>query len=380
MMRPRRLLGVLGLVVLTSMTSCTSFSSSRSPSMDKTGWITHCFGRFLIDLPPDAIINTGHYLWGNRIEKLADTQDELESRVNRRESELRNSPHDSKGALFIRRVDLGHGSVGLLSWSSDVSTEMYRLDTYFASSPTRRAYYRRGDISIDREVRGIEISTEIARNIRSRGPNEIPSEPGFCIDQAYIAGDSFQVERFGVGVTFPEHPGARFEFRSSTGSELNSLLERVDGFVQNMLATVAGVERLRKGKHPVGSLPGEEYLVAGSNKGQRAYTFMWEVQGKEESLIEPNLTAGLAVLERSNENGKPPPPAFKSDKEALELWDTIVDSIRVRPTSSSPRGGNAGPSPAPKPATPGGQTLGDDYVYEEFLSSLKPKDNWLDDL
>lgn len=71
---------------------------------------------------------------------------------------------------------------------------------------------------------------------------------------------------------------------------------------------------------------------------------MWEVQGKEESLTEPNLTAGLAVLERSNENGKPPPPAFKSDKEALELWDAIVDSIRVRPTYSSPRGGNAGPS------------------------------------
>ncbi|MFX5756308.1 T6SS immunity protein Tli4 family protein, partial [Acinetobacter baumannii] len=92
----------------------------------------------------------------------------------------------------------------------------------------------------------------------------------------------------------------------------------------------AGMETLRKGKHPVGSLPGEEYLVAGSDKGQRGYTFMWEVQGKEESLTEPNLTAGLAVLERSNENGKPPPPAFKSDKEALELWDTIVDSIRVR--------------------------------------------------
>ncbi|MCO2091868.1 hypothetical protein FA411_27230, partial [Pseudomonas aeruginosa] len=63
-----------------------------------------------------------------------------------------------------------------------------------------------------------------------------------------------------------------------------------------------------------------------------------------------------------------------------DRWDTIVDSIRVRPTSSSPRGGNAGPSPAPKPATPGGQTLGDHYVYEEFLSSLKPKDSWLDDL
>lgn len=25
--------------------------------MDKTGWITHCFGRFLIDLPPKTDAN-----------------------------------------------------------------------------------------------------------------------------------------------------------------------------------------------------------------------------------------------------------------------------------------------------------------------------------
>lgn len=74
-MHPRRLLAVLGVVVLTSMTSCTSFSSSRSSSMDKTGWITHCFGRFLIDLPPDAVINAGYYLWGDRIEYLDDNHD-----------------------------------------------------------------------------------------------------------------------------------------------------------------------------------------------------------------------------------------------------------------------------------------------------------------
>ncbi|MFV9464091.1 T6SS immunity protein Tli4 family protein [Pseudomonas aeruginosa] len=380
MMHPRRLLAVLGVVVLTSMTSCTSFSSSRSSSMDKTGWITHCFGRFLIDLPPDAVINAGYYLWGDRIEYLDDKPTELAARVDRLEQEWRTQRHKSKGNMFLRKIDFGNESVGLLSWSSEVASKTYLLDTYVTSKPTWHAYRWKGKVSVDREQHAVEISRALARNLRSRAPKEIPSEPGFCIDHAYIAGDSFQVERFGVGVTFPEHPGARFEFRSSTGAELNSLLERVDGFVQNMLSTFAGMETLRKGKHPVGSLPGEEYLVAGSNKGQRAYTFMWEVQGKEESLTEPNLTAGLAVLERSNENGKPPPPAFKSDKEALELWDTIVDSIRVRPTSSSPRGGNAGPSPAPKPATPGGQTLGDHYVYEEFLSSLKPKDSSLDDL
>lgn len=88
--------------------------------------------------------------------------------------------------------------------------------------------------------------------------------------------------------------------------------------MQELLSTFAGMETLRKGKHPVGSLPGEEYLVAGSDKGQRGYTFMWEVQGKEESLTEPNLTAGLAVLERSNENGKPPPLPSNRTKR---LWN-----------------------------------------------------------
>ncbi|MFO1877070.1 T6SS immunity protein Tli4 family protein [Pseudomonas aeruginosa] len=381
MMHPRRLFAVLGLVVLTSMTSCTSFSSSRSPSMDKTGWITHCFGRFLIDLPPDAAINAGYYLWGDNIQRLDGTPAELAARIAHREQELRNGIHKkTKESMFVRRAEDKAGAISLWSWDSNASLLSYRVDSYFVAHPKGEVFLYSGEVTHDKEKEGEEAINDISRSLRSREPKEAPTEPGFCIDHAYIAGDSFQDEEFGVGVTFPNHPGARFEFRSSTGSELNSLLERVDGFVQNMLATVAGVERLRKGKHPVGSLPGEEYLVAGSNKGQRAYTFMWEVQGKEESLTEPHLTAGLAVLERSNENGKPPPPAFKSDKEALELWDAIVDSIRVRPTSSSPRGGNAGPSPAPKPATPGGQTLGDDYVYEEFLSSLKPKDNWLDDL
>lgn len=220
--------------------------------------------------------------------------------------------------MFVRRAEDKAGAISLWSWDSNASLLSYRVDSYFVAHPKGEVFLYSGEVTHDKEKEGEEAINDISRSLRSREPKEAPTEPGFCIDHAYIAGDSFQDEEFGVGVTFPNHPGARFEFRSSTGSELNSLLERVDGFVQNMLATVAGVERLRKGKHPVGSLPGEEYLVAGSNKGQRAYTFMWEVQGKEESLTEPNLTAGLAVLERSNENGKPPPLPSNRTKR---LWN-----------------------------------------------------------
>ncbi|MEG6658742.1 T6SS immunity protein Tli4 family protein, partial [Pseudomonas aeruginosa] len=146
-----------------------------------------------------------------------------------------------------------------LSWSSEVASKTYLLDTYVTSKPTWHAYRWKGKVSVDREQRAIEMSRTLARNLRSRAPKEIPSGPGFCIDQAYIAGDNFQDEEFGVGVTFPNHPGVDFEFRSLTGAAQKNLLERVGGLMQELLSTFAGMETLRKGKHPVGSLPGEEY-------------------------------------------------------------------------------------------------------------------------
>jgi len=378
-MRLRQFFTVLGIVALTSITSCTSFSSSRNPSMDKTGWITHCFGRFLIDLPPQAEIRAGYYLWGDNIEALDDTPAALATRINQRELELKGQQHDSKGSMFIRRLDFGAGASGLLSWSSEVASKVYLLDTYVVSHPSGRAYRWKGKVSTDREPRAIELSTSLAHSLRSREPNEIPTEPGFCLDRAYIAGSNFQSERFDIGVTFPNHPGAHFEFTSSTGAEENRLLDRVSGFLAGAARMVAGIETLRK-RERGGPVPADEYLVAGTDKGQRIYTFAWEAQGKDDSITEPNISAALGVLERSpDSNGKPPAPPFKSDKEALELWDTIIGSIRLRPVSPASRGGNAGD---PSPAAPAGSTkaIDDDYAIEKFLADLKPNNNWMDEL
>ncbi|MDP9513233.1 T6SS immunity protein Tli4 family protein [Pseudomonas protegens] len=379
----RRLFTVLGLVALTSVASCTSFSSSRSPTMDKSGWITHCYGRFLIDFPPQAKINAGYDLWGIEIEGLEDTPTSLAAKIDQREIELKNQRHKTiQSSMFLRRVDLGEGATGLLSWSSDASTEMYRLDTYLVSKPEGRTYYRKGEISVDREHRGIEIATSLARNLRSRALNEIPTEPGFCIDRAYIAGDSFQSEDFDIGVTFPEHPRTFLSFRSSTGAEEDRLLDRVSGFLMGAAKMVAGIETLRK-RERGGAIPADEYLLAGSAKGQRTYTFLWEAQGKDESINEPHLKVELSVEEADDDDdGKPAAPAFKSDKAALELWDAIIDSIRLRPVSAPGRDNNAGlPSPPNGPQRMANNpSVDDDYALEEFLAELKPKDNWMDDL
>jgi len=340
----------LTLTALVGIAGCTPFqSSAQNTTVDKTEWVTHCFGRFLIDLPPQAQIRAGYDLWGVGIKRLDETSSSLVARINLREQELKIEKHDTKGHLFIKRLELENGATGLLSWFHDTSQETLLLDTYLVASPNKKFFQYPNKISIGREKQGIAFSNALAQNLRSLAPLEVPSDSGFCIDGAYISGSSFQREGFNVGVTFPDHPGAFFSFSTDTGAEEDQLLDRVGGFLAGAAKMVAGLETLRKGQRNIGPISAQEYLVAGSAEGQRAYSFAWESQGKDNSLLEPNITAGLGVLERdADSHGNPPPPAFRSDQEALELWDAIIDSIRLRP-------GAAGPSSAQNGVPDAGQ-------------------------
>ncbi|PPA72935.1 hypothetical protein C4E15_27455 [Achromobacter spanius] len=222
--------------------------------------------------------------------------------------------------------------------------EAYRLETYAVAQPAGRILRLEHLVSPDREEMTFGYVRSWTSNLRSREPLEIPTDPGFCIDGAFIAGSAFQVESFRIGVTFPNHPGAQFLFRSSTGAEENRLLERMGGFLMGVAKLVAGMTTLRKGERNVGPIQAEEYATAGSQEGQRLYSFTWESQGKDDSITEPNLAAQLGVLERNRDNqGNPPPPAFASDAEAVALWDAIVESIRLRPgaAGASSSQGNA---------------------------------------
>ncbi|RBL67884.1 hypothetical protein C3E98_029395, partial [Pseudomonas sp. MWU13-2625] len=176
MKRARCLITILGLIALSSVISCTSIFSSRNPAMDKSGWITHCYGRFLIDLPPQAKVKAGYGLWGSSIKALDDTPATLAVRVDQHERELKNQQHKKiQSNMFLRRLDFGGEATGLLFWASDASIGTYYLSTYALSKPTWRPYYWRVYMSQDRDHRGIDVATSLARNLRSRAPNEIPT-------------------------------------------------------------------------------------------------------------------------------------------------------------------------------------------------------------
>lgn len=299
--------------------------------MDTTRWVTHCFGRFLIDLPPGTQVRAGYRVWGDPIERLSWQASQAHERIGAREHELKNSPHESHGALLVRREEHGGGSASLVFWAAPFSTSAMLGETYLLAED--KVYVYSGTIAPEKVESALGFSGELSRRLRTRAVPQLPSEPGFCIEGGYISGNEFMGESFRAGITVPGHPGLQLTFRSATGAAENGLLERVGGFFRTeVLGAAVGMNTLRKGQRSVGRLAGEEYLVAGGEQQQRVYAFRWEFQGRDGSLAEPNLALEMGVMERDPDaEGNPPAPAFSTDAEALQLWDAMLESIRLRP-------------------------------------------------
>ncbi|OHV02014.1 hypothetical protein BLA34_06495 [Ralstonia solanacearum] len=346
-MRRRALLPMF--VVLAMVLPCRlGHAQAMAPKVqvERMGWKTFCFGRYLVDLPAEAKVSSSSRIVGIEIEPVpVERPALLKERVEARERELMASRHTSGESMLVRRVDQGNGSVSLLSWNSPRRKILMSQESYLVANNAWRAFKYSGEISASRQDRAISLFSLLATNIRSRSDSEIPIGPGFCIDQGFIAGSDYRSEGFQVGITLPQHPNALITIDASTGAEQDRLLERVDKFFATAVAAqLSGLKILRKRQRDVGPIEAEEYATAASGNGQRVYAFAWESQGKDKSLSEQNIVAALKVLEQSVITEHTPyRPAFKSDEEALQLWDTIIDSIRLRPGAVQPMRALASP-------------------------------------
>ena len=108
------------------------------------------------------------------------------------------------------------------------------------------------------------------------------------------------------------------------------------------------IKTLRRGKHPVGPLPGEEVLELFNDKGLGRHEFYWQVQGKPTSLYEPAISFELITgLDRNGQEVKP----TLTNQQAIELFDRIVNSIRLRPATPGKSSEAADPN-SPSPTVP----------------------------
>jgi hypothetical protein len=144
-----------------------------------------------------------------------------------------------------------------------------------------------------------------------------------------LARTLFNPESWSLSIRLAGKPDAWIEISAYALSAVEpGLRERAGGLLTSLLGSFVGMHQLRNRARPIGPIIADEILIAGNDKGKRLYAFKWEAPGKAYSLAEPQLNAEINVIDSAYKTNQ---ESFASDEEALELWDALVESIRLRP-------------------------------------------------
>ncbi|WP_175718508.1 T6SS immunity protein Tli4 family protein [Burkholderia anthina] len=295
----------------------------------KQDWKTCAIGRHLVDVPNEATTVESYKYNGVRIELLPSitTQAMFNNMVSQREKDLRTAKHVTRGNLFVERVPHDTGSVTLISWSRPMGEILYLFDTYFQVGSKYMLYS--GEVSPDRKTVALATRQKLSGEWHEIPSGVSPEGMGFVAGDAILVAKRFNLESWELNIRLPDKPDVWFRLTAYAQERVGlGLRARAGGVLPALLGTVAGVGQLRNRVRPVGPIEADEILVTGTQDGKRTYGFKWEAPGKAYSLAEPNLNASLRVGESAYLTNK---ESFANDGEALELWDGVVDSIRLRP-------------------------------------------------
>ncbi len=333
-MTSRLILMVICAVFVTSL--CNAKESSMSDTK------TYCFGRYLVDVPGDAQISGQAYEYNyGRIDvsEVSANQADFESQMRQREAELKSGKQKDNFIFVAGRRP------------SQVE-EIFELSRKLITGPSTGFEAYKWDHGNTFSMQGVgygpdkiqlvmsEIKNDVLAKLHFRDSNSIPAQPGFCLKNGFIADDgtTAQHEDAGISFKFARWPGVLVSVHSMTITKLGEpkLLARVDGApVPSALQGVVGLIRtLRKGTRTVNGRDGEEILETYPTElGFRTHQFRWEAQGTQVGeALKPTLVVEFESVMFKDAQGNPLRPKL-TDEQATQIFDAIVNSVRLRPTS-----------------------------------------------
>ena len=297
---------------------------------------TFCMGRFLIDVPAGSRLSGGNYKYDFiAIEPVkAMSHEEFATEAGRLESDIRSTKNEkTQQSMLLQSIQPENGTRILASWKSEFSTAMVRVLGYRWISGSRFLF--EDSAGGDKQESAVHNMREILSHLRPRADTDIPSDPGYCFAGGFIANPEWENEEAGVDFRIAGHPDTVVSvwfYPLSSYKHDRPLLDRMGGMTWFLANLATSVRVLRKGDRQVGPYPGQEHLASapGSN-GMRGHAFVWETQGDgtlDTPAIKIELTTGYHDGKGNQQK------TSLTDKEAMKLWDDILDSFRLRPVAS----------------------------------------------
>jgi hypothetical protein len=325
------------------------------------GMKTRCIGRYLVDLPASFSINKISVRlednnWVGVIGTPGDSRKTyittkrmyypaFEQFIKRREREIANDividpmnkpnlkgvrelSNGMKGVIFERNVDSGtNDALRTLEgyfYTDGVAVKVQKESVN--DTDPRYEKDRAGDPVRNYVPKDIERMKELFSRISGRQEDEIPSVPGSCIAEAFIAADKDGKEQESISQGFisDKFPGLNVfvSFDNYSNGE-STILER-SGDIARTLAK-AGGHISRKGSFDINGLHAEEMLAMIVESGKPNYGFYLFINETSVSYKTPGLTL---TLENANQDAVTFP-----QEEMMAFWDAITHSIHMRPNA-----------------------------------------------
>lgn len=310
-----------------------------------------CVGRFMIDLPAGAEV-----LGLNQLYAYGDITSErttldakgFEALMLKREKEIKKTDIDDPKYVETRRV--GPSGDWIFVSEEDVFGKTHRRFEIHAWRNGIHFSFTPSAITTPLKEVVNEVTDLILSKLRYRAPDEIPTDPGLCIEDGFIAsnGSPDHGERVQLSLKFAKWPELSLSIDSHMVYKPEpSLIERVDavpipGIFKNLFM---GIKNVRKGQHDVGPISGEEYLtMVPTDADYKLHQFRWESHFVIDDPYKPMVSIELAT--GRNPAGMNKRPTI-NEKDAVQLFDAVVNSLRLRPTSAPPAKVSEAPPMAP---------------------------------
>ncbi|NVM76183.1 hypothetical protein FHW83_001978 [Duganella sp. SG902] len=297
---------------------------------------TVCVGRFLMDVPEKAMVSyRGATVDGFDISSWVETDEEFLARNTTQEVKLR-SEKNEKGQVSLEQVreiksEYLHGRLFVFNrqWLPSFSNGVKEIEEVITTS----AFVRAREVTYKfysklQDDAGILELEKLLGQLRWRGEEELPSQPGFCFDRALLvdplSADVSEITGIFVGLKDP--PDLAIALNTFSAANENKPLLQRDAENDIKQAYLNRFHTLREGPRALAGVPGEELLErVDEPNGSVLHGFMWESLRKKNDPARP-----LMVLELDTGKGQPGKPVNSSlsDTEVLALWDKMSNSLR----------------------------------------------------
>lgn len=300
-----------------------------------------CFGRYAIEVPQETQLIAGGAVFDDSIDVVFGGLEKAKQLADAHIKKLARE-HDSAEITYV-----GPGPIEN-SWQVRYFEDKYKKERNALFLDT---YVNKGEITFvlgdtvsqgENETTVMERQLIRAKRLRLRTAEEVPAEPGFCLEHGFMPGDGYEdAEQISAGIYLPSLPDITFSVSSNKDAYADYKQEEFEKMKRDELPLLARIKAaqtiqgvsypkrdvLREGKRNVQHWAGEESLI---RRPDGAHDFEWAFVGTPRDVANPSELQVTMFSKVANNMVGAANKASVSDDEAVALWDKLLFGLKFR--------------------------------------------------